>query len=143
MTKNGVLIFFGVLIVASLTYGAYAFGKILTDRSIPSLDERVDLMKQHQSFNTQFERTEFVKRLGAARRPTLNLYLAAAGDCEILLDSAEFYFKKAGEIALRHEGKDLTTLKATGSAQDAALLDSFTLVALHMADAYDNCLGNP
>jgi hypothetical protein len=143
MSKDKALITIGIVALASLAFGAASFGKILTERSTPSIDERLEMLKTHQIQSTGPDRAEFLKKFAAERRPFLPMNLAVAGDCETFLDSANFYLDKTAEVARKYPNFDPAVVYRGASREDQVLIDFMTGVASLMAFSYDDCLGNP
>ena len=141
MTKTGVLTFLGVVIIFGFAFGAFQFGKIITEREVPTVDQRLEYLKQLQTLKTDYDRNTFVIKLGESRRPTLILRTASAGNCEPFLDSAKHYFVKAEEILARYPDTD--ALLKNGTQDDRGLVNYYTLISVTMADGYDDCIGNP
>ena len=103
------------------------------------MDERLEFLKRHQSFQSGFERTEHIREYGASRRPALMLNFAvSAGECETLRETAEFALDEAWKVARQYPDD-----RPVGNAKDVTLLDFYTSLAVTMVDSYDNCLGNP
>lgn len=141
MTKSGVLTFLGVVIIFGFAFGAFQFGKVITEREVPTVDQRLEYLKQLQTLKTDYDRNTFVMNIGKFRRPRLILSSASAGNCEPFLDSAKHYFSKAEEILARYPSTD--ALLKNGTQDDRGLVNYYTLISVTMADGYDDCLGNP
>lgn len=144
MDKDTMIIFFGFVAIISLTVGAFAFGKTLSEREIPSIDERINLMQIYRQTSNDAEKRDVITALGKARRPLLTLNFSAAGECESFFDSAQFYFDQASRLLTEAGGADAAgTAYAALPSGDRTLFDSMLVTGTQMADAYDNCLGNP
>jgi hypothetical protein len=141
MTKSGVLTFLGVVVIFGFAFGAFQFGKVITERDVPTVDERLEYLKQLQTLKTKYDRDSFIVALGKLRRPALILRSASAGNCEPFLDSADHYFSKAEEILAKYP--DTNALLQNGTQDDRGLVNYYTLISVTMADSYDDCLGNP
>ncbi len=141
MTKTGVLTFLGVVIIFGFAFGAFQFGKIITERDVPTVDQRLEYLKQLQTLETDYDRDAFVIALGKSRRPRLILSSVSAGNCEPFLDSAKYYFSQAQEILAKYSGTD--ELLQSGTQEDRGLVNYYTLISVTMADGYDDCIGNP
>ncbi|MEY4731218.1 MAG: hypothetical protein RL681_164 [Candidatus Parcubacteria bacterium] len=141
MTKTGILSFLGVVVIFGMAFGAFQFGKVITEREVPTVDERLEYLKNLQTLNTKSDRDAFVIAIGKSRRPRLTLSSAAAGNCEPFLDSADHYFAQAEEILARYPNTD--ALLKSGTQDDRGLVNYYTLISVTMADSYDDCLGNP
>lgn len=141
MTKTGVLTFLGVVIIFGFAFGAFQFGKVITERDVPTVDQRLEYLKQLQTLQTDYERDAFVIALGKSRRPSLILSSVSAGNCEPFLDSAKYYFGQAEDILAKYSSTE--TLLQSGTQEDRGLVNYYTLISVTMADSYDDCIGNP
>jgi hypothetical protein len=143
MTKNSIIIILGTVTIASLTYGAYSFGRILTERPDTTIDERLELMKSYQKTQSRYDQVEIIKSVAAARRPKLILNFAAAGDCEAFLSSTQGFIDAASKRLAIADGVSVAEAYQSAPPITKVEIDNLLAIAFKMADAYDDCLGNP